>query len=147
MIHGQYFTDKDDVVSPFVEERGATLQARRTPGQQWDFACPLFEGEPGEFVCSARSEAVSELFLVRGENMDCPVLSRLESTATACRLGQTPQNHRWIERNGVEAVGGEANRGAIGRARRDDGHPRGKRTEYSSQLFRVELGHIPRVHS
>src|SRR5438552_4378282 len=76
VIHGQYFTDKDDVVSPFIEERGATLQARRTPGQQWDFACLLFEGEPGEFVCSARSEAVSELFVVRGENMDWPVLSR-----------------------------------------------------------------------
>src|SRR5579859_3762209 len=79
--------------------------------------------------------------------MDCPVLSRLESAAAACGLGQAPQNHRWIERNGVEAVRGQANRGAIGRPRRDDGDSRGKRAEYFSKLCGVELGHSPPVHS
>ncbi|MNZ83416.1 hypothetical protein D3C78_1021430 [compost metagenome] len=138
VVEGEHLADEDHMVAALVLERRAALEARGAAGQQRGGADAVVQLDAGELVAALGGKTPGQRFLFGGQHVHVPVLLATEGRQAAGVLGQAPQHQRRIQRHGVETVGGDADRLAVGAAGSDDGHPRGKGTQGGAKCLRVE---------
>lgn len=137
-------SDDDDMVAALVAEARAAFEAGGAAFQQRHAGARCgHDLQAGELVFARAGEHVREAVLLSRKHMHRPVLGVHEHRQATRGLGQAPKHHRRIERDGVEAVRGEAHRGPVARARGDDRDAGGEGSERGAEGLRI-MG--PRRH-
>ena len=138
MIVSQHLANEDDVIAAVVAEGGAALEARGALLEQRRLADAVVELEAGKFVLTLAGEAARQVFLVDRQYVHVPVLGAGKGRQAACILGQAPQHHGRIERDRIEAVGGDADHFAIRSAGGDDGDASRESAKCSAEGVGIE---------
>ena len=134
----EHFTDENDMVAAFILVHGAALKARAAAGNQRRGRLAQFERERLELVFAGARKTVRQCFLLRGEDVDIPEAAVAEGCTAMCCFCNAPQDHRRIERDGIEAVDRDANGRAVGSARGNDGHAGGKFAKCLAEVAGIE---------
>ena len=108
------FAQENRVVSAFVFETRRTPEARGTAFEAGRAFGPVAAIETAELVRAPAGEAVGEFLLVGGQDMYGPGPGGAEHRQVAAAEREAPQDHRRVERDGIEAVGGQPGRLALG---------------------------------
>ena len=133
-VEFDYFADEDHVVAAVVLVSGAAFEACRGPVEQRSAARAARQLEPGEFVFAGLGEAVRQRFLVGSEDVHRKMACRAERGQAGRLARQAPQHHRRVERDRVEAVGGNPDVVARAAAGGDDRYPGGERAQGGTEV-------------
>ena len=89
--------------------------------------------DAGKLVRLCPGKMVGQADLLRGQQIDGEMTGLFKDSPGAGALVQAPEDQRWIEGYGVEAVGRDADLLPVRTAGGDDGYARGKVTQRATE--------------
>lgn len=128
---------ENDVITALVSKHLPALKACRAAIEQRQSGAAPRKIQIFELVPAARRKAGRKRFLVFSQDMHGKMACLIEQGKAERRFTQAPQNHWRVERNGIEAVGGNPGEFAVV-LRRDDGDARGEGSKGRAELLWVK---------
>ena len=128
-IEIDYLAQENRVIPALVFEAGTAAEACRISCDQRRAFRAIGHGQAGELVPPAARKPVGHVLLIAGQHVDGPGGRVAKGGEAGAAQRKAPQNHRRIERDGIEAVRRQAHRIAVAIARGDDRYPRHKTAE------------------
>ncbi len=130
-------TNQDSVVAAVITMLSPTFEQRRVVRQDRDASNSGRAIQPFEFIDATGCKSITDVLLIDREDANRKIFG-LYICLKACRLfGDTPENERWVQRNGIKAVNCDANFLTALVERRYDGNPGCETTERTAILSKI----------
>ncbi|MCY1405627.1 hypothetical protein D9M71_208720 [compost metagenome] len=138
IVEGQHLADQYHVVAAIHLLVHLALETRRAVGEQRRTADTGLVTHPLELVVARAGELIGEVDLVGSEDVHREVAGLLEHRQAAGTLVNAPEDQRRLQGDRVEAVGGDARTGAIGRCGGDYGDASGEIAQGTAEGAGIE---------